>query len=68
MKQLTVQEALQNIDIVVSNARMTGPKHDALKQSIELVTQRCKLADELEKANQASEEGKKEVDENEESD
>lgn len=46
---LTIQEALQNIDIVVSNTKMTSPEHDALKESILLVAQRCKQADELEK-------------------
>lgn len=46
---MTAQEAVQNISIVVSNARMTGPEHDALRQSIAFVVQRCKLADELEK-------------------
>ena len=49
MKQLTVQEALQNIDIVVSNAHMDRKEHQALQQSIVLVTQRCELADKLEK-------------------
>ena len=44
---MTPQEAIDNITIVISNARMTGPEHDALKQSIILVAQRCKLADEL---------------------
>ncbi len=46
---MTPQEAINNIAIVVSNARMTEPEHDALKQSIALVAQRCKLADELAK-------------------
>lgn len=46
---MTVQEAIQNIATVVANTRMTGPEHDALKQSIAVVVQRCKLADELEK-------------------
>ncbi len=46
---MIVQEALNNITIVVSNTRMTGPEHDALKQNIVFITQRCKLADELEK-------------------
>ncbi len=43
------QEALQNITIVISNARMTSSEHDALKQNIAFVAQRCKRADELEK-------------------
>ncbi len=46
---MTVQEAINNIATVVSNARMTEPEHDALKHSITLVAQRCKLADELAK-------------------
>lgn len=46
---MTVQEALQNIGVVVSNARMTGPEHDALKESILLIAKRCQRTDELEK-------------------
>lgn len=46
---MTVQEALQNVNIVVENARMTGPERDALRESIKLVLQRCQRADELEK-------------------
>jgi len=45
---MTVKEALQNIRIVVSNTRMTGPEHDTLKQNLLFIAQRCKLADELE--------------------
>ncbi len=45
---MTVQEALQNIDVVVSNARMTREEHDALRESLGIVTQRCKRADALE--------------------
>lgn len=58
---MTVQDALQNIRIVVSNTRLTGPETDALRQSIAFVTQRCKVADELEKAAQEDAELKKEV-------
>lgn len=58
---LTVQEALKNIVAVTSNARMTGQEHDILKQSINTVAQRCNKADELEQANQAAKEVKKEV-------
>ena len=46
---MTIQEALQNVNIVVENARMTGPERDALRQSIRLIIQRCQRADELEK-------------------
>ena len=46
---ITVQEAIKNIDIVASNAIMNRQEHAALIESITLVTQRCKLADELEK-------------------
>ena len=55
---MTVQEALQNIDIVVSNVQMKRQEHAALQQSITLIAQRCKRADELE---QAGKEVKKEV-------
>jgi len=61
MAQLTVDEALQNIDIIVANARMNRQEHDALRQSVALVAQRCKRADELEKEKQTAEEAKKEV-------
>jgi len=61
MAQLTVDEALKNIDIIVANARMNRQEHDALRQSVILVAQRCKRADELEKEKQAAEEAKKEV-------
>lgn len=44
-----IQVALQNIDIVVSNVQMKRSEHDQLKQDLILVTQRCQLADELEK-------------------
>lgn len=55
---MTIPEALQNIDVVVSNVPMKRQEHVALQQSIVLVQQRCKRADELEKE---KEEGKKEV-------
>jgi len=61
MAQLTVDEALKNIDIIVANARMNRQEHDALRQSVILVAQRCKRADELEKEKQAEKEAKKEV-------
>jgi len=46
---LTIQEALQNVAIVTSNAKMTGQEHDALRESIKLLAQRCNVADVLEK-------------------
>ena len=49
MVQMTVDEALQNIDIVVAATKMNRQEHDALRQSVMLVAQRCKKADELEK-------------------
>jgi len=55
---LTIQEAPQNIDVVVSNVPMKRQEHVALQQSISLVQQRCKRADELE---QADKKAKKEV-------
>jgi len=61
MAQMTVNEALKNIDIIVANARMNRQEHDALRQSVILVAQRCKRADELEKEKQAEKEAKKEV-------
>jgi len=61
MTQLTVDEALKNIDIIVANARMNRQEHDALRQSVMLVANRCKRADDLEKEKQAGKEAKKEV-------
>jgi len=61
MAQMTVNEALQNIDIVVAATKMNRQEHDALRQSVVLVAQRCKRADELEKEKQTAEEAKKEV-------
>ena len=58
---MTVEEALQNIDIVVAATKMNRQEHDALRQSVVLVAQRCKLADELEKEKQIEKESKKEV-------
>ncbi len=46
---MNIQEALQNIDIVVSNVSMKRAEHQALQQSVSLIAQRCKRADELEK-------------------
>ena len=51
---MTIQEALQNIDIVVSNVQMKRAEHAALQESISLIAQRCKRADELEKENEGS--------------
>jgi len=48
-KEMTVNEALQNIDVVVSNARMSRPEHDVLRESLGIVARRCQQADELEK-------------------
>ena len=48
---MTVQEALQNIDLIVSNVQMKRAEHQTLQQSIGLVAQRCQLADKLENKN-----------------
>jgi len=60
---LTVQEAFNNIINVVSNAKMTGPEHDALKESIGVIAKRCKVADDLETATKAGQESKKQKEE-----
>lgn len=60
---MTVQEALQNIDIVVSNVQMKRGEHAALQQSISLIAQRCKRADELEKDLEAGKELRKDPEE-----
>ena len=56
---MTIQEALQNIDIVVSNVQMKRSEHAALQQSISLIAERCKRADELEKENQEMDKARK---------
>lgn len=46
---MTIDKALQNIDIVVAATKMNRQEHDALRQSVILIAQQCKKADELEK-------------------
>jgi len=46
---MTVQEAIQNIENVVSSSLMNCKDHAALQQSVALVAQQCKLAEELAK-------------------
>lgn len=46
---MTIQEALQNIDVVVANTKMNRQEHMALQQSVNMVAKRCELADQLEK-------------------
>lgn len=59
---MTVNEALQNIDIVVANARMNRQEHDSLRESVRTVALKCKRADELEQIikNQKAEKEKEE--------
>lgn len=45
---MTIQEALQNIDIVIANTKMNRQEHMALQQSVNIVAKRCELADQLE--------------------
>ena len=56
---LTVQEAIKNIIVVVRNSKMNGDEHDALRDSMNLVAQRCELADKLEKEKNDAEAAKK---------
>jgi len=49
IKGLTTQQALQNIDIIVSNSRLTRQEHAALIESVNLIRIKCNRADELEK-------------------
>ena len=51
---MTVQEAITNINVVVSNVAMKRDEHKALIDSIELVAQRCEVADKLEKENEGN--------------
>lgn len=50
---MTINDALKNIDMVVANTRMTRQEHAQLQQDLMLVTQRCQLADKLEKEKEA---------------
>lgn len=60
---LTIQQAFDNVINVVSNAKMTGPEHDALKESVGLIAGRCKVADELEEVAKAEQESEKQKEE-----
>lgn len=60
---LTVQESLNNIANVISGARMTGPEHDALKESVSVVARQCEIADKLEAAVKMEQESQKEIEE-----
>ena len=46
---MTIQQAIKNVAVVVSNTRMTDPEHQTLRQNIQLISVRCERADELEK-------------------
>ena len=46
---MTIQEAFTNVDVVVSNARMLRAEHNSLTESMTMIVERLKLADELEK-------------------
>jgi hypothetical protein len=54
---MTIDEALQNIDIVVAAVKMNRQEHDALRQSVALVANRCKRVDDLEKEIKRMKEG-----------
>ena len=46
---LTVDEALKNIDMVVAATSLNREQHNILAASVRLVAERCQLADKLEK-------------------
>ncbi len=46
---MVIQQAIKNVAVVVSNAKMTGSEHQTLQQNIQFIAQRCERADELEK-------------------
>jgi hypothetical protein len=48
---MTVKEAIKNLDIVVSNSRMTRPEHEALLESLKTISVTCEEVDELKKEN-----------------
>ena len=45
---MTITEALQNVDNVVANSRLLRQEHFALVESVKLIMERCRIADELE--------------------
>ncbi len=46
---MTIQQAIKNVAVVVSNAMMKAGEHATLQQNIQLISVRCERADELEK-------------------
>ena len=46
---LTVDEALKNIDMVVAATSLNREQHNILAASVRLIAERCQLADKLEK-------------------
>lgn len=45
---MKIQEAIANIDSVISNANLNRQQHQVLIESMRLIVEQCKLADELE--------------------
>jgi len=45
---LTVDEALKNIDMVVAATSLNREQHNILAASVRLIAERCQLADKLE--------------------
>lgn len=46
---MTIKDAIQNIDMVVSSTKMSRQEHEALMQSIKLVADTCNEVEDLRK-------------------
>ena len=46
---MNIEQAIQNIDILIQNTRMTRQEHVELDSNLKLLVARAKLADKLEK-------------------
>jgi len=56
---ITVEEALKNVDIIVANTNLNRDQHNALLESIKLIVERCKIADEFDIVNKAKKKAEK---------
>ena len=57
---MNIEQAVQNIDILIQNTRMTRQEHVELDSNLKLLVARAKLADKLEKEKQECDAAEKE--------
>ena len=58
---MNLDQAIQNIDILIQNTRMTRQEHVELQGNLQLLAKRAQLGDKLEKEKQECDATKKEV-------